>query len=184
MKKFKLSKCFVCSWQEQMGEPREICGNKQRLSRKKKKKLKKAYMLLCMLSPGTMEMWEGISLCSQIGDYKHFLPLIEKTRYFQKYKKVFLELRKLCYYLGDELVIIRLKNNYILAFPWEHDNGLYTESGHMPMQFGKDPNDDTWAYDASKEYCNHFGLSILEVKNEKHFLELAGKSNVVNKGTI
>ncbi len=169
MKKFRLSKCFSCSYDD------EKCENKQKLSRKKKKELKKAHMLFNMLSPGSMEVWQGISSCYQVSDYNYFRPFIEKIKYYQKHKKVFLGLKELCYSLGDELEIVRIEDNYVLAFPWEYDNGLYTESGHMPMQFGEDPNDKTWAYDASKEYCEHFGLNILEVKNEKHFLELAGR---------
>jgi len=173
MSKAKLHPCIAC-YMSKNDEDVPKC-TKQKLSRKKKKKLKKAYLLLNTLSPGSLEMWEGVSSCSLASDYKHFLPLINKINYFQKNKKVFIELKKLCYSMCDELEFIRYKNDYFLAFPWECDNGLYTEEGHMPMQFGKDPDDGTWAYEASKEYCEHFCLNILEIKNESQFLKLAGK---------
>lgn len=173
MSKAKLHPCIGCYFgKDDDNVPK--C-KKQKLSRKKKKKLKKAYSLLCELSPGSIEMWEGISSCSLVSDYKFYTPLIKKIGYFQKHMKVFIELKKLSYTNSDELEIIRDKNDYVLAFPWEYDNGLYCEEGHMPMQLGEDPKDDTWAYEASKAYCEHFDLNILEIKNESHFLKLAGK---------
>ena len=76
------------------------------------------------------------------------------------------------------------RNEYIIAellaaerpeFGWDYDNGLYSESGVMPMQFGEDPDDKTWCWEATRHLCEYFGLDILEIKDERHFLELVGK---------
>ena len=182
MKKYRLQPCFACYF----GEDKEVTKcEKQKLSRKKKKKLKKAYRLWRELLPGNLEMWEGLSSCHQVNDYKYYFPLIKKIDYLQKYKKVFIELKKFSDDNCEELEFTRYKNDYVLAFPWEDYNGLYGEYGHMPMQFGKDPENGTWAYEESKHCCEHFGLDISEIKNENHFLKLAGKKlDVVNKEAI
>jgi hypothetical protein len=91
--------------------------------------------------------------------------------FYHKYKDVYL---KVMLYASDhleELAFIKQESGYLLAFPWEEDNGLYTVEGSMPLQFGCNPDDGTWAYGETRSICEHFGVNILTTKNERDFIK-------------
>jgi len=179
MSKAKLHKCFSCFSGEK-------CGKKEKLSRRKKKILHEAWSIYKVVQPGSMWFF-NITSCNQVSDYKDLLPIITRLDYFKKYMKSIFAVCQAANEIDvEEIQLDCYGKIWKLGFVWENDNGLYTESGVMPLQFGEDPSDGTWCWEETKGLCEHFGLDILKIKDERHFLKSVDKkiNNVINKRTI
>jgi hypothetical protein len=166
MKKKRLHRCFVC-WHG------EDCGSRnEKLPRQKKKTLKKAGRILELIAGNTPFWMDVFTSCHQRGIYRLMRPIIDRLGYYQRYLPVILHIHQLADNAGEEIQL-DINGGWKLGWHWEYDNGLYTEEGIMPFQFGDDPEDDTWCWSETRNLCEALGLDILKIKNEAHFLKLA-----------
>ncbi len=161
----KLSKCFSCFY----GGP---CSGEKRLPRKKKKLLKKLMGL--QLLPMTVNCIDGPSSCD-LGtfwrDNRQDIMLAQKNI---KHEPSVLQIMAYSRLFAEP---VHIKTNMPLDWCYEHENGLYTEDGMMPFQY-YDENDDTWAFEETKNLVTNMGFSIDRIQSDKDLIAAISKSSI------
>lgn len=146
--------------------------NRQRLPRKQKKAFIAWYREI-----GDLVNWGWMqepNACSLPDYYRRFRPVLASRTWFRRNRAGI----ELILFAGESLaleVVFYCKHNDTLGvgFPWERDNGLYTESGIMELVYSREQWDHTWAGMETKDLLNILGMTYGEIKNDNDFIEAA-----------
>lgn len=148
----KLRKCYAC-----------FSGygcEKQKLPRKKKKQLKKAYFDIDI--PIYTYFFDGLTSCDLEASYKFYREIINKLPFFKKWKTEIKMLMEYCEYSGERIYIDEKGR---LSWFWEYDGDYSASEGVMAFCYSEEEAGDTWAFSEVKMLLVH----ILDIHDKYDF---------------
>lgn len=161
----KLIQCYSCNWIDQDNTiDQSYKCKKQKLSRKKKKRLKN--ILKYVYLPSESFFQDTISSCTIGNDWKQLKRFESSTLDHKKFSNaidIIISFEEL------EPIGIGIDGNF--GWVWEDYNGLYTTSGIMPFVYNKIENDDTLSFSETKLFIKELGVTNFNINSDTDLIK-------------
>lgn len=145
-RKPKIGRCMACFYGYGFCKPK--------LPRKLKKKYYKT--VFNHIKYMHWQFGDSWDYCSMDASVKYMRGLMDKYKFFERYKKALEVLRESAEDAGETIYI---DDNGRLAWYWEEDGDYSCGSGTMPICYNEERAKDTWAFDALKGVLEYVGYN-------------------------